>query len=415
MNTLTFSIVTPSYNQGQFIEETIKSVLSQGGDFCIDYIVMDGGSTDNSVEIIKKYEQLLKKGKWPIKCRGIEYRWVSKKDRGQSDAINKGFSMARGEIGAWLNSDDYYNKGALSAVVDFFQADNSVAMAYGDGYVIDSGVNERKPYIAEPLFDLWKLIHLYDFILQPSVFMKLEALKSAGFLNERLHYIMDWELWIRLSRYGKILHIPKKLSYARVYFEAKTQSGGIKRWKEIRECSVKYGHLKWPPVVFTQFLHAPAQTVFKKKLDKRINFVPFLIKLLKRAYYVLIGGNRSGVYVNGYLERVAFISIPLRKELSKLTIRILPLCANNVRYLINNIHSGTIEIQRETVIIDVILTDEMKRLGFAHIKFVSKKTVDVASTSTIPVKRKCAFIIQNISLQTEDGRCVRDFGLPKFS
>ena len=82
-------------NHGRFIEDTIKSVLNQEGDFYIDYIIMDGGSTDNSVEIIKKNEQLLKEGKWPIKCRGIEYRWASEKDRGQSDAINKGFRVAR--------------------------------------------------------------------------------------------------------------------------------------------------------------------------------------------------------------------------------------------------------------------------------------------------------------------------------
>lgn len=137
--------------------------------------------------------------------------------------------------------------------------------------------------------------------------------------------------------------------------------------------------------------------------------------MLKRAYYVLIGGNKSGVYIDGYVEGVAFISIPLRKELSKLTIRITSLCANNVRYLINNIHYGAVKIKTEAVTIDVILTDEMKRLGFAHIKFVSKKTIDIAPTFTVPVKRKCAFIIQDICLKTEGGRCVRDFGLPKFS
>lgn len=415
MNTLTFSIITPSYNQGQFIEETIKSVLDQEGEFYIDYIIMDGGSTDNSVEIIKKYEQVLKEKRWPIKCRGISYRWVSEKDRGQSHAINKGFGMARGEIGAWLNSDDYYNQGALAAVVDFFQDDNSLAMVYGDGYFVDSGSHEKKPYNVEPLFDLWKLIHLYDFISQPSVFMKLEALRSAGFLDGQLHYIMDWELWVRLSRFGKILHVPEKLSCARVYFEAKTQAGGIKRWKEIRECSRKHGHMRWPPVVLTQFFHGPAQTVFKKKLDQRIDFVSSLITLLKRAHYALIGGNKSGIYIDGCVERVAFISIPLRKEVSKLCIRIAPLCDNNVGYLVNNAHAGAVVIKTDPATIEILLTDAMKRLDFMHIKFVSEKAADVGRTSAIPVPRKCAFIIRDIYLHAEDNRYVRAVGLPQFT
>src|SRR5208282_2106780 len=90
------SIVTPSFDQGQYIEEAIKSVISQEGDFFIDYIVVDGGSTDNSAEIAKKYGTLLDVGKWPVRCRGIRYRWISEKDRGQSDAINKGFRVAEG-------------------------------------------------------------------------------------------------------------------------------------------------------------------------------------------------------------------------------------------------------------------------------------------------------------------------------
>ena len=91
-----FSIVTPSYNQGKYIEETIKSVISQEGDFSIDYVIADGGSTDNSVEIIKKYSKLLNDGRYPIKCNDIKFRWWSKKDRGQSDAINQGFNSTDG-------------------------------------------------------------------------------------------------------------------------------------------------------------------------------------------------------------------------------------------------------------------------------------------------------------------------------
>src|SRR4030065_468365 len=105
------SIVTPSYNQGKFIAETIESVLSQEGDFYIDYIIMDGGSADNSLEIINKYDQLLKKGRWSVKSRGIKYSFTSKKDKGQSDALKIGFSQAAGEILCWINSDDRLTPG----------------------------------------------------------------------------------------------------------------------------------------------------------------------------------------------------------------------------------------------------------------------------------------------------------------
>ena len=97
------SIVTPSYNQGEYLEETIRSVISQEGDFHIDYLIMDGGSTDGSVDIIKKYADLVKQGNWEKKCLGIDLTWLSEKDAGQTDAINKGFSRARGEIVSWIN------------------------------------------------------------------------------------------------------------------------------------------------------------------------------------------------------------------------------------------------------------------------------------------------------------------------
>src|SRR5574340_1418719 len=113
------TVVTPSFNQGRFIDETIRSVISQEGDFYLEYLIMDGGSTDETVDIIKKYDRLIKEGKWPVKCRGIEYRWVSEKDNGQADAVNKGFKIARGEILGWLNSDDTYLPGALGKALKY--------------------------------------------------------------------------------------------------------------------------------------------------------------------------------------------------------------------------------------------------------------------------------------------------------
>ena len=131
------SIVTPSYNQGEYLEETIRSVISQEGDFYIDYLIMDGCSTDNSVDIIGNYADLVKEGNWEAKCLGIDLTWVSEKDAGQTDAINKGFKMAQGEVVSWINSDDMYFPGSFSVVLNHFSHNPSDDFVFGDGDVID--------------------------------------------------------------------------------------------------------------------------------------------------------------------------------------------------------------------------------------------------------------------------------------
>ena len=112
------TVVTPSFNQGEFLAETMESVLSQAGNFIIDYIIVDGGSTDNSVAILKHYDELLQNGEWPTACQKISYRWLSENDKGQTDALKKGFVMAKGEILAWLNSDDTYLPGTVQTVTN---------------------------------------------------------------------------------------------------------------------------------------------------------------------------------------------------------------------------------------------------------------------------------------------------------
>src|SRR4030065_1321205 len=149
MNSPLVSVVTPSYNQGRYIEETIKSVLSQEGDFRIEYLVMDGGSSDNSVEVIKKYDRLLKEGRWPVKSLGITYSWVSEKDKGQSDAINKGFRQATGDYIAWLNSDDTYEPEAIRKAIDYLEAHPEHMMAYGEGDFLFVPLGRKKRYPGE--------------------------------------------------------------------------------------------------------------------------------------------------------------------------------------------------------------------------------------------------------------------------
>lgn len=239
------SIVTPSYNQGRFIEETIKSVLSQEGDFQLDYIIVDGGSTDDTVEIIKKYERLLEKGKWPVRCKGIRFRWVSEKDQGQSDAITKGFAMAEGTVITWLNSDDTYLNGAIADVMHVFKDRAGLEVVYGMAYFTDeSGVRVGKYPTGS--FDR-KRLATFNFICQPSTFFTRTALEKAGGIDTGLHYVMDYDLWIRISNHFSFEFLQEYLATYRLHTESKTVSArhALENQRECLATVMKYYH--WAP------------------------------------------------------------------------------------------------------------------------------------------------------------------------
>lgn len=225
------SIITPSYNQGKFIRSTIESVLSQ--DYPnIEYIVVDGGSTDETLSILKEYEGRL--------------TFISEKDSGQSNAINKGFRMARGEIVAWLNSDDVYEPGCVSCAVRLMQQTPKAAMIYGEGYIIDAEGKKIRPFEWTQKFDLWALIHIQDYIMQPATFFRARQLEEVGYLDESLNWCMDWDLWIRLALKYDILYTECFLACSREYGETKTSTGGYPRLKEILELMRKYTGEQFP-------------------------------------------------------------------------------------------------------------------------------------------------------------------------
>jgi len=217
---MTVSIITPSYNQGMFIRETIESVLGQEGDFILDYIVVDGGSTDNSVEIIRHYESLIDERKWPVRCRGIRYRWISEKDRGQTDAIVKGFGMAEGGILSWLNSDDTVLPDALSKVVERFLELPSTGIIYGKVRYIDREGHVVGEVDTGPT-DHERLAVLNE-ICQPGAFFRRSEYDAAGGLDPSLHYVMDHDLWIRMTLRGESAYLPDFLASYRLHGESKT-------------------------------------------------------------------------------------------------------------------------------------------------------------------------------------------------
>ena len=199
------SIITPSYNQAKYLEQTIQSVLNQ--DYPrIEYIVVDGASKDGSVDIIKKYADRLT-------------YWESKKDKGQADAINKGFTHATGEIIAWLNSDDYYLPGAVRAAVKVFEENPDVVLVYGDMLAVDenSTTFNTLTYKQLTLEDLF----CFQIIGQPAVFMRRSALQKTSGLDLTFHFLLDHLLWIKIAKQGKILHVSQTWAAARYHAEAK--------------------------------------------------------------------------------------------------------------------------------------------------------------------------------------------------
>jgi glycosyltransferase involved in cell wall biosynthesis len=204
-NTPLVSIVTPSFNQAAFLEQAMLSVLNQDHP-AIEYLVVDGGSTDGSVEIIKKYEKRLS---W----------WVSEKDRGQADAINKGFQRARGEIVAWLNSDDVYLPGTVRKAVKTMTANPNAAMVHGDVLAIDAN---GKP-INLMRYGNWGLCGLMRFqiIGQPAVFLRRNALFKAGLLDLQYRFLLDHQLWLRVAQHGEVIYVPETWAEARYHAAAK--------------------------------------------------------------------------------------------------------------------------------------------------------------------------------------------------
>jgi glycosyltransferase involved in cell wall biosynthesis len=177
------SIVTPSYNQGKFLEETILSVISQDYPF-IEYIIIDGGSSDCSVDIIKKYQDR------------ISY-WVSEKDSGQANAINKGWKMSHGEIIAFLNSDDTYQPGIISKVVEAFEKNPDWGMLYGVGALIDAEGKIIEYQIAKP-YDIERELYCNS-IVQPTVFLRRCVVEKVGWLDETSLIAIDYDYWMRIA------------------------------------------------------------------------------------------------------------------------------------------------------------------------------------------------------------------------
>jgi glycosyltransferase involved in cell wall biosynthesis len=212
------SIITPSFNQGNYIEETIRSVLLQ--DYPnLEYIVIDGGSTDSTLQILKKYEAFL--------------TWISEPDEGQTDAINKGLKKTSGEIVAYLNSDDVYEPGTLKRIATLFNQKKDVAMVYGDVIHID----ERSRFLEfhkTGELDFQRYLMAGEFYLpQPSVFFRKNVINRIGVFNKNLHLAMDYDYWLKIILNFNICYAPVTFSEARIYRQAKSSALDYRYFDEL--------------------------------------------------------------------------------------------------------------------------------------------------------------------------------------
>lgn len=212
------SIVTPSYNQAHFLETTIRSVLDQ--DYPnLEYLIVDGGSTDGSRQIIERYADRLA---W----------WVSERDQGQTDAINKGFARAQGEILAWLNSDDTYQPQAIAQAVAFFQAHPEVGLVYGDANLIDESGQVIGKFPARQT-DYRRLKRGFVHIPQQAAFFRASLWRQVGPLDPTFYFAMDYDLWVRIARLAPVQYVPNLWANFRLHQAGKSVVADDRCWPEM--------------------------------------------------------------------------------------------------------------------------------------------------------------------------------------
>jgi len=220
------SLVTPSYNAAPYLRAAIESVLGQ--DYPnIEYLVMDGGSTDGTVELLREY--------------GEKLRWISEKDEGQADAIARGLEKTTGAILGWLNADDVLKPGAIRSIIEVFRAHPEVGLVYGNADFIDADGRRLGPCTVVEPYSRHRLLHYGDYIIQPASFFSRRAYQEVGGLDKSLNWAMDWDLYIRLSRQFDVLFIDQDLASYRWLGSNKTAEGGFDRLDEVEAVAGRYG------------------------------------------------------------------------------------------------------------------------------------------------------------------------------
>ena len=249
------SIITPSYNQAIFLERTILSVLNQTYPE-IEYFIVDGGSQDDSVNVIHKYQDKLK-------------GWVSEKDQGQTNAINKGFAMANGDILAWINSDDTYEPDAIKLAVEYLDTHPEVGLVYGDTKFI----NEKDEMIGTfpaAITNYAKLRQGYVHIPQQAAFFRASLWKQVAPLDHSFYFAMDYDLWVRLAKLSGIAYIHRHMANFRLHGEAKTIHSDDRCWPEMLKVHYRDGGSFFSLIVLKYYLRIIAGPYLRWRRKQQI-------------------------------------------------------------------------------------------------------------------------------------------------
>jgi glycosyltransferase involved in cell wall biosynthesis len=295
------TIVTPSYNQGKFIERTIQSVLGQEIEG-LEYIVMDGGSTDETLSVLKRHQDKLS--------------WVSERDRGPADAINKGFYCSTAPVLGWLNSDDIYYPGCIETILEFFDRNPEVDVVYGDAWHIDENDAILNRYPAEDWN--WGRMQQTCIISQPAAFFRRRVIERFGPLNIRFR-CMDYEYWLRIGKAGaRFVHLPKILAATRLHKDAFTVAGRVAVHFEVN--SITREQLgRAPDCWLSNFAHVVAET---KAIARRNEYVHRLI-FFSLMIYAALRWNRSitkemavtvGQWIMGWPRTLCEILFPRKRN-----------------------------------------------------------------------------------------------------
>ncbi len=278
------SIITPSFNQAKFLEETILSVLNQGYPN-LEYIIIDGGSTDTSVEIIKKYEKQLS-------------YWVSEKDSGQSEAINKGLRKASGEIVAWLNSDDLYCENTLKHIGSLFLEHPEAGIIYGDVMNFREDTSEMRVVNQFEIVDFFSRISLH----QPSIFWRRELLAETDLLDETLYYCMDYDLWMKLFLNYTSLKVDAVFSLFREHSSSKTNSKPIALYLEYQKVVSRFFNSlalpRWKEKLLRSGIQSDPST--KRYLLKK----QYSEKTLQKLFLIFLETSLNIAYTQGSIGKV---------------------------------------------------------------------------------------------------------------
>ncbi len=247
------TIITPSYNQVDYLEQTILSVLNQTYEN-ISYYIIDGGSDDGSVDLIKSYQDQLA-------------GWLSEPDRGQTDAINKGFSLAEGSILAWLNSDDTYDPHAVAEAAAFLEQNPDIGLVYGDANYIDQDGNVIGSFPAAQT-SLTQLRRGYVHIPQQASFFRKSLWEQVGPLDPDFFFAMDYDLWVRLARVSKIKYVQKTWANFRLHQDAKTISADDRCWPEMLKVHYRDGGSWFSVMQMKYYLRKIAAPIIRYRRER---------------------------------------------------------------------------------------------------------------------------------------------------